>query len=124
MAKCQTCGGTGRQVIANSWFPSDGYTRMECPICDGSGKSSYVGMPRACSAPACVTRARGQMQFVSGHRILTRVYEFPHLCPGDDCAISRWLLDKWKRGSVDDGVLVSMKLESAPAADAVGLSVE
>lgn len=31
------------------------------------------------------------MTFVRGHRIEQRAYEFPHLCPGEGCAIAAWL---------------------------------
>jgi hypothetical protein len=33
------------------------------------------------------------MTFVSGHRVgRRRHYPFPHLCPGQGCAVRRWLL--------------------------------
>lgn len=38
---CRTCGGTGRIICMNSWFPSDGYRKERCGICGGTGISSY-----------------------------------------------------------------------------------
>lgn len=31
------------------------------------------------------------MKLVAGHAFGRYVYEFPHVCPGDECAIGRWL---------------------------------
>lgn len=41
MPKCASCGGTGWQWFARSWFKSDGYRRESCHTCGGSGQSSY-----------------------------------------------------------------------------------
>lgn len=30
------------------------------------------------------------MEFTLGHRRNRRYVEFPHLCPGENCAIARW----------------------------------
>ncbi len=32
-----------------------------------------------------------------GHRFEGAIYEFPHVCPGDECAIARWLLERHYR---------------------------
>ena len=42
---CQTCGGTGWQLLMNSWFKSDGLRRERCGICAGSGKNAYRDDP-------------------------------------------------------------------------------
>jgi len=34
---------------------------------------------------------------VLGHRVGSRVHHFPHMCPGPDCAIARWILAKDSR---------------------------
>ena len=34
---------------------------------------------------------------VGGHRIGAHVYEFPHLCPGVDCAIAAWMAAKHRK---------------------------
>lgn len=34
---------------------------------------------------------------VAGHRIENRIYQFPHICPGLDCAIAQWLFRKDER---------------------------
>lgn len=42
MAKpCKICGATGWMVLANSWFPDDGYRREQCHICKGTKVSSF-----------------------------------------------------------------------------------
>lgn len=38
---CRTCGVSGKVFCARSWFPADGYTSHRCPICKGSGESSF-----------------------------------------------------------------------------------
>ena len=45
-------------------------------------------------APPDWREHRPTLTFVKGHRIDGAVYEFPHLCPGEDCAIARWLARK------------------------------
>lgn len=37
--KCKTCDGHGEVLLARSWFPTDGYQRRKCWMCDGSGSS-------------------------------------------------------------------------------------
>lgn len=39
---CRLCGGTGKQIAMNSWFIADGFRRLRCGICGGSGNSSYM----------------------------------------------------------------------------------
>lgn len=34
---CPTCGGTGWELLANSWFTQDGYRRSKCWCCEGTG---------------------------------------------------------------------------------------
>lgn len=34
------------------------------------------------------------LPFVAGHRLNGEVYEFPHRCPGADCAVAEWLYRK------------------------------
>lgn len=34
------------------------------------------------------------LTLVKGHRIGHAVFHFPHLCPGEDCAIGRWYWDR------------------------------
>lgn len=31
------------------------------------------------------------MTLVLGHRVGKELYDFPHECPGDGCAVQRWL---------------------------------
>lgn len=38
---CDTCGGTGWQILNRSAFASDGYRRTRCGICAGSGESDF-----------------------------------------------------------------------------------
>lgn len=38
---CRLCAGTGHLVVMRSWFHTDGYRRIRCGICSGSGESSY-----------------------------------------------------------------------------------
>lgn len=42
---CKTCGGTGRICADNSAFPADGYSRLNCGICAGTGRSGYLPNP-------------------------------------------------------------------------------
>lgn len=42
---CATCGGTGKIFAAKSMFLADGFRRLNCGICDGSGVSAYRGEP-------------------------------------------------------------------------------
>jgi hypothetical protein len=32
-----------------------------------------------------------QLPLVAGHRLNGQVFEFPHRCPGEDCAVAEWL---------------------------------
>jgi hypothetical protein len=41
MARCKTCYGTGKVVVMRSWFTADGYSRVRCGICTGTGRSAY-----------------------------------------------------------------------------------
>lgn len=43
--KCATCGGTGSILSHRSWFTADGFKRSRCPICSGTGLSSYQPEP-------------------------------------------------------------------------------
>ena len=38
---CRLCAGTGSQVVMRSWFKADGYRRIRCAICGGTGESDY-----------------------------------------------------------------------------------
>ena len=38
---CLQCEGTGKVVLARSWFVSDGFRFGKCGICSGTGKSNY-----------------------------------------------------------------------------------
>ncbi|WP_156330353.1 hypothetical protein [Bosea vaviloviae] len=38
---CRLCAGSGQMVVMRSWFHADGYRRIRCGICHGSGESSY-----------------------------------------------------------------------------------
>ena len=44
------------------------------------------------------------LRFVGGHRIEQRTYAFPHLCPGEGCAISEWIKGKIARRTYESGV--------------------
>lgn len=35
--------------------------------------------------------------FAGGHRIEGQIFEFPHLCPGEGCAVGEWLKQKHQR---------------------------
>lgn len=37
------------------------------------------------------TLARHFQNLVMGHRVEDRIHHFPHLCPGRDCALARWM---------------------------------
>lgn len=39
--KCRLCDGTGSQLVMRSWFTADGFKRIRCAICAGTGESSY-----------------------------------------------------------------------------------
>lgn len=39
--KCSTCDGSGVIIEARSWFTADGYRRLRCGICGGTGFSTY-----------------------------------------------------------------------------------
>ncbi len=43
--------------------------------------------------------------FVKGHRIGRVVVEFPHICPGADCAIERWYREKVTRAEYENYVV-------------------
>ena len=36
-AACKTCDGTGWIYAMNSWFTAEGYYKLRCGICAGSG---------------------------------------------------------------------------------------
>lgn len=36
------------------------------------------------------------LKWVRGHLIYGIPYDFPHLCPGEDCAIGTWLLTHYR----------------------------
>lgn len=36
----------------------------------------------------------GKLALVGGHRVGSRVYRFPHRCPGPGCAIAAWLVQR------------------------------
>lgn len=38
------------------------------------------------------------MAFANGHAIGMDFYHYPHLCPGDECAVQRWLFLKHMKG--------------------------
>ena len=40
-ARCENCGGTGRQAELRTMFTADGYRWRRCGICGGSGKSTF-----------------------------------------------------------------------------------
>jgi hypothetical protein len=42
---CKTCGGTGWIYARNSMFRSDGYSRLRCGICKGSGEHAFRADP-------------------------------------------------------------------------------
>lgn len=52
MAKCKGCDGTGRWLLMNSWFYTDGFRREGCHTCQGSGVNppGYAGWPEAIKA--------------------------------------------------------------------------
>lgn len=39
--KCKLCEGTGKLVLARSWFTSDGFRFGKCGVCSGTGISDY-----------------------------------------------------------------------------------
>jgi len=52
---------------------------------------------------------RDDLRFVRGHRLAGFAYEFPHLCPGDGCAIAEWLEGRHRR----DAIVVDAALREA-----------
>lgn len=42
MARCKLCDGSGKVLLMNSWFVTDGYRRERCGICGGTGESAYL----------------------------------------------------------------------------------
>lgn len=40
---------------------------------------------------------RSTLPLALGHAVNGVLMEFPHLCPGEDCAIAAWLCDKLAR---------------------------
>ena len=49
---CVSCAGTGWWYLDRSWFPADGYRRVHCHICKGSGESAYRDDPEWCRQQA------------------------------------------------------------------------
>jgi len=54
-----------------------------------------------------------QLPLVAGHRIAGQVFEFPHRCPGRDCAVAEWLFRHsvmnayWRKAAAEDLVVAS-----------------
>lgn len=38
---CNSCGGTGWWWLNRSWFTADGFAKVRCHLCKGSGKSDF-----------------------------------------------------------------------------------
>jgi hypothetical protein len=53
------------------------------------------------------------MTFLHGHRVGSRIFEFPHFCPGDECAIADWCFQKVYRL---EGTRALGRIEAVPAA--------
>lgn len=57
---CQICDGTKQLVLMKTWFLADGFNKVKCTVCDGTGEHPHLAHLNEWAAEQAQLRVHAQ----------------------------------------------------------------